>query len=177
VWASVAVVAVLALGGLGFLGLSTVGASLWWVASAPAPEEPPVPALVAPEAAPQPDVAPMIPAAPVEVPPPVRSRPGPVPAALPAEEAPPAEPEPPPELAEVDVPEAGGPGELRVLGDVPRVYLRSAAGTFAAGPVPDGVYDLVAWFGEEPVTVSHELRVEPGQVLTVRCSAALRMCR
>ncbi len=140
--------------------------------AAPDPEPPlPEPEPPAPEPEPEPEPEPVPEAEPEPVPEPAPAaptpRPQPVPKAAPTPR--PAEPEMAP-APRTDV------GTVRVEGEGATVTLQGDAGTFPVGKVPAGSYQVQASFGGDPVSVGR-LVVVAGQAHTIRCVAAMRLCR
>jgi hypothetical protein len=183
-----AVVAVVAVGGLGWWALSDREPSP--VPPAPSPaqealarelpaqprEAPPAPALTqapapAEPTAPSPsDAAPSTkdasPSSPRE---PARAQPP----AEPEEEEPAEEPAEP---ADEPAPEpAAAAGQVRVTGDARNVTLRNSTGTFPPGALPPGSYTVYADFNGEVVEAG-ALSLAAGQVITLSCRAGLRRC-
>jgi len=67
-------------------------------------------------------------------------------------------------------------GTVKVEGEGATVTLTGESGSFPAGKVPAGSYQVEASFGDDPVSVGR-LVVVAGQAHTVRCVSAMRLCR
>jgi len=67
-------------------------------------------------------------------------------------------------------------GTVRVEGEGATITLSGEAGRFPAGKVPAGTYQVTASFDGDEVSVGR-LVVVAGQAHTVRCVAAMRLCR
>ena len=67
-------------------------------------------------------------------------------------------------------------GTVVVEGEGATVTLTGEAGTFSPGKVPAGSYQVDASFGGSKVSVGR-LVVVAGQAHSIRCVAAMRLCR
>ncbi|MED5372110.1 MAG: serine/threonine-protein kinase [Myxococcota bacterium] len=196
-WAVVGgVLAILALGGLGF----------WWIrdpAVVSEPEQSQEEVVIAASETPAPtSPAPESPEI-LEDPPPSEVTRSVTDTPEPAPSAPSSEPAPPPQTPKTQPPEAQTPkaqpvvvtkpqepaptpepapkpktARLSVSG-APAAYLVGANGRKHAvrGELPAGDYALFAYFGQEQATQVLELSLSPGQEASVNCNAMMRVCR
>ncbi len=162
--------------GVGATGAAGVALFAWPRAPATTPAAPVMPVVV--EAPPEPVASPpiaVVPDAPaLPVPAPVRPRDVP-PDAPPAAviEAPIAT------IAAVQPPAApSSVATFTVKGDVSRVYLKSTSTgvSLPAGEVPPGSYTIEVFFDDTPLSLRRVDLIE-GQVLSVACNQAFRVCK
>jgi serine/threonine protein kinase len=67
--------------------------------------------------------------------------------------------------------------KVSVQGEVANVIFRGAKGSFHAGDVPPGDYEIKADFGTGTLESAGQINLKSGQVVTVKCSSRLLVCR
>ncbi len=67
--------------------------------------------------------------------------------------------------------------KVSVQGEVANVIFRGAKGSFHAGDVPPGDYEIKADFGTGKLESAGQINLKSGQVVTVKCSSRLLVCR
>ncbi len=67
---------------------------------------------------------------------------------------------------------------VTVRGDASRVVLKSAQGRFEPGPVPPGLYELIASFpGLQTAVPAGELQASAGDRIVIECQSGFDRCK
>jgi serine/threonine protein kinase len=158
------------------VGFAIIGAvALWMSLTTPSPPQGLTPTQPPPPVEPAP--VPVVPALPAPAPitQPVRPRPPPVEAPAPVEPAPAPVPAPAPPPPPRPQPSSDEPAVVTVEGTIKVEFV--GKGTYTAGRIPAGTYEIRAFFpGEGAASPQGKIFLVPGDRKVVKCSTMLRTC-